>query len=188
MAEGIAVEGLIVDETLASYNLSPQEWHLNRNHQYSGIIAAALVFDATGRVLLLRRAAHDFVPGRWEPPGGSVDASDQSLAQACARELKEEAGLVARRVEGAVGEGYIFEDKGRKFHRFTLLVDVEEVDGGSVRVDPDEHSEWTWASAKEVAAEKMDDGREMPVTFHDVKETILEGIRLKQLLKSGQEQ
>jgi 8-oxo-dGTP pyrophosphatase MutT (NUDIX family) len=184
----MAAEGLIVDEALASYNLSPQEWHLDRNHQYSGIVAAALVFDATGRVLLLRRAAHDFVPGRWEPPGGSVDASDESLAQACARELREEAGLVARRVEGAVGEGFLFEDKGRKFHRFTLLVDVEDIDSGSVRVDPDEHSEWTWANADEVAAERMDDGREMPVTFPSVKETILEGLRLNQLRKGGRGQ
>jgi 8-oxo-dGTP diphosphatase len=54
------------------------------------IVGAALVRD--GRVLAGRRAAPAAAAGRWEFPGGKVDAGE-SERQALARELREELGI-----------------------------------------------------------------------------------------------
>lgn len=51
--------------------------------------------DASGRVLILRRAAGSTAGGRWCLPGGKVDYGD-TVEQSAARELAEETGLRAQ--------------------------------------------------------------------------------------------
>jgi 8-oxo-dGTP pyrophosphatase MutT (NUDIX family) len=58
-------------------------------------VARALV-ESDGRVLLVRRAAWDTLPGRWELPGGKVDRGER-LRVALAREVEEETGLMIAR-------------------------------------------------------------------------------------------
>jgi 8-oxo-dGTP pyrophosphatase MutT (NUDIX family) len=55
------------------------------------LVASVIVVDAGGLVLLAR---HHRYP-RWGPLGGHLDLGDASLRAAAARELFEEAGLVA---------------------------------------------------------------------------------------------
>lgn len=165
------------DDALAEYARPPTEWHQLRNNKYGGLVAGAIVFDTQGRVLILRRAAHDYLPGLWEPPGGSVDPTDQSLLHACVRELWEEAGLRTRRIMCVVGQGNEWNAGSKLFHRYTLLIEAHK---GEVRTDPEEHSEWKWATREEIIAERMEDGTLIPMTFPITKETLLEGIRLYQ--------
>jgi 8-oxo-dGTP pyrophosphatase MutT (NUDIX family) len=56
------------------------------------LVASVLVVDAGGLVLLARHRRY----GRWGPVGGHLDPGDSSLIAAAARELLEEARLVAR--------------------------------------------------------------------------------------------
>lgn len=58
----------------------------------SGLVVAA-VLEREGRLLLCRRPAHKRHGHMWEFPGGKLEAGE-SLADAAARELKEELDLV----------------------------------------------------------------------------------------------
>ena len=55
-------------------------------------VVRALI-ESEGRVLLVRRAHWDTLPGRWELPGGKVDRGEP-LREALAREVEEETGLM----------------------------------------------------------------------------------------------
>ena len=55
-------------------------------------VVRALI-ESEGRVLLVRRAHWDTLPGRWELPGGKVDRGEP-LLEALAREVEEETGLM----------------------------------------------------------------------------------------------
>ncbi|KAH6669776.1 NUDIX hydrolase domain-like protein [Halenospora varia] len=66
------------------------------------------------KILLLQRALHDSLPGRWEIPGGGCDDGDASILHGVARELWEEAGLEAVRIEAVVGENVGFISRSGK--------------------------------------------------------------------------
>jgi 8-oxo-dGTP diphosphatase len=55
-------------------------------------VVAAALYDGDGRVLIAERPAGKHMAGRWEFPGGKVNAGE-SEAEALARELREELGV-----------------------------------------------------------------------------------------------
>lgn len=60
-------------------------------------VAAGVLRDASGRILIAQRPAGRHAAGFWEFPGGKIQA-DESPLQALGRELAEELGI---RVEAA---------------------------------------------------------------------------------------
>ena len=60
-------------------------------------VVAGALFDPRGRVLIAQRPAGKHMAGRWEFPGGKIDAGESEL-DALRRELLEELGV---RLEGA---------------------------------------------------------------------------------------
>lgn len=58
------------------------------------VAVGGIAFDDQGRVLLIQRGRPPSA-GRWTIPGGRVE-SGETLAEACARELAEETGLVVQ--------------------------------------------------------------------------------------------
>lgn len=165
---------------------------------FSGLATSALVFDSRGRVLLLRRAQHDSMPGLWEPPGGAADpGTDKSVLEACGRELWEEAGLVARRAVRVLGvardapPGTVIWNRTRErcYVRLAFELEIEgmeqqrpEGDGGDndvqVKMDKDEHDAFVWVSEEEVRRGRVA-GVESPLelTFGGTREYILEAFR-----------
>jgi len=59
-------------------------------------VVAAVIFDATGRVLISQRPAGKPLAGYWEFPGGKLDAHE-TPRQALGRELREELGIDVQR-------------------------------------------------------------------------------------------
>jgi 8-oxo-dGTP diphosphatase len=104
------------------------------------VVGAAIL--ARGRVLLTRRGPRMSMPGKWEFPGGKVEADEAPLA-ALAREVAEELGL-----EIAVGD---FVGRGEALHdgrRIVLEVYEARATGGELRLV--EHEEHGWFDAAEI--------------------------------------
>lgn len=100
------------------------------------VVARAFVVRA-GRVLLLRRAVWDTMPGAWELPGGKVDP-DESVEAGLARELLEETGLVARACVPR-SEGLVRSPSGRR-----VLERFYDVSAGGRPVLSSEHDDLAW--------------------------------------------
>jgi 8-oxo-dGTP pyrophosphatase MutT (NUDIX family) len=118
-----------------------------------------VVHTAQREVLLLERAARS---GFWQSVTGSLDAPDEPLAAAAARELREETGLDAtagrlRRLPVA----YTFEIYQRWRHRFAPgvthntehLFSFELAERARVALAPQEHTAFAWLPWR-AAAEK----------------------------------
>ena len=74
-------------------------------------VVVAAIIEKDGKVLICRRAEGQAHEGKWEFPGGKVEAGE-SLADALARELQEELAI-----EASIGEEitrYEYEYPGRK--------------------------------------------------------------------------
>ncbi|KAI0148367.1 NUDIX hydrolase domain-like protein [Xylariaceae sp. FL1272] len=144
-------------------DLSLDKYKLNR-HAYmesypsprlNGICVGACVFDKSNRVLLVQRAAHDSMPLRWEIPGGACDKEDDSIMHGAVRELWEEAGLRAVSIDALIGQGYgFFSRRGLLVWKFAFIMTVETHD---VKLDPNEHQAFVWATEEEARAKKCGD-------------------------------
>lgn len=108
-------------------------WCMVRSAPCTGVV----IHDDAGRMLLARRARAPFL-GRWEMPGGFVDACEHP-ADAARREVREELGLELT-LTGLVGIYTV-----DSHHSGPLLAITWS---GTVTGDPDpdpaEVSEWRW--------------------------------------------
>lgn len=95
MDKKLIYRGRIIELTLETPTLPNGTWpELEIVHHPGG--AAAVALDDAGRVCLLRQYRHAAGGWVWELPAGKRDAGEDPQRTA-ARELEEEAGLIARR-------------------------------------------------------------------------------------------
>lgn len=73
-------------------------------------VVAAALYDKAGRVLIAERPAGKHMAGRWEFPGGKI-AADESEAQALARELHEELGVIVGPCHRFMSLSHAYEDR-----------------------------------------------------------------------------
>lgn len=73
-------------------------------------VAAAVIRDAAGKILIARRADTQHQGGLWEFPGGKVEA-DESVETALARELHEELGIVVDAARPLIKVRHDYPDK-----------------------------------------------------------------------------
>ena len=155
-------------------------------HQY--LVTGAIVFDQSdpNRVLLIQRAANDSMPNLWETPGGGCDAEDQTVLHSVARELWEEAGLVAKLIGPPVGDGYVFNTlTGNSVRKLSFIVKVDASNAGiAVRLDPLEHQHFLWATEQEVQDGSAGKTK-LEFTDADQKAVILEAFRVESTPEQG---
>jgi len=84
-------------------------------------VAAAVIEDGAGHVLLARRPSHLHQGGLWEFPGGKVEAGE-SVYEALTRELQEELGIQVTEARPLIRIPYDYPDR-------KVLLDVWRVTG-----------------------------------------------------------
>jgi ADP-ribose pyrophosphatase YjhB (NUDIX family) len=94
------------------------------------VAVGAFVFDRDGRVLLIERGKPPG-EGLWTVPGGRLDRGE-TLAQAVAREVREETGLIVE--VGALA--CVVERMGDDFH-FVILDYLARAIGGTLAAASD---------------------------------------------------
>jgi ADP-ribose pyrophosphatase YjhB (NUDIX family) len=110
----------------------------------------AIVFDGAGRVLLVERGRPPGA-GLWSIPGGRLEPRE-TLAQAVAREVREETGLIVE--VGALA--CVVERMGDDYH-FVLLDYFARVTGGTLAAASDARAA-RFVAIDEVAALPTTDG------------------------------
>ena len=87
-------EGMVWDVVRDTIDLGDAGTVRREYVRHPGAIAV-LALDEADRVLLLRQYRHPVGRELWEPPAGLLDVEGEDLVAAAARELAEEADLVA---------------------------------------------------------------------------------------------
>jgi 8-oxo-dGTP diphosphatase len=73
-------------------------------------VVAGALFDASGRVLIAQRPPGKALAGRWEFPGGKLQAGEAPYA-GLVRELREELGVEVRAAERLVRYSHAYPDR-----------------------------------------------------------------------------
>jgi ADP-ribose pyrophosphatase len=87
--------GMVWDLQCDTVDLGDGQTIVREYVAHSGAVGV-LALDDLDRVLLIRQYRHPVGMSLWEPVAGLLDVADESYVDAAARELVEEAGLVAR--------------------------------------------------------------------------------------------
>lgn len=108
------------------------------------IRVAAAVLQREGRLLVARRVAPDWLAGKWEFPGGKIEA-DESATECLVRELHEEFAITV-----SVGSHLITTE-----HAYPALrVELQAFHASWVRGEPVpvDHDRILWAQPEELSS------------------------------------
>jgi len=132
----------------------------------SSAVVAGVAVVHHGRVLAARRTRPQDAAGRWELPGGRVEAGE-SAESACVREVREELGCEVRVVRRLTGEQPLADGLALQVYEAAL------VEGDPV---PSEHDEIRWLSPEELdEVDWLDSDRPFVA---ELRERLLDGERL----------
>ena len=110
-----------------------------------------VLFDQHGHILILKRSKQSRTnPGKWELPGGKIDAAE-SFDAALKREVLEETGFEVI-IHTAAGTAMQESEEWRVIH----LMMIGSILSGGLAISK-EHEEYRWASPIEIEGlEKAD--------------------------------
>ncbi|KAF3014422.1 hypothetical protein E8E14_006690 [Neopestalotiopsis sp. 37M] len=165
-------------DVLARFQLSPKEF-IRQGKPKTDCLVAATVVTHGNKILLVQRSEHDFGGLCWEVPGGSCDDDDLSIMAAACRELWEEAGLRATVVVDFIDDVHLPSTDGLIWRKMTFLVDVDRIGPSEplVKLDPEEHQDFVWATEEDLLANRHGD---ITLTWmsEDQRQTILKAFTM----------
>lgn len=106
-------------------------------------VVSALIIQE-GKILLMRRAAHESFAGAYELPGGTVEEGE-THQETLAREILEETGLPVISIGALLGVSEFSSTSNTVARNFVYLVELEH---GGVTLS-DEHDEYCLVNPKE---------------------------------------
>jgi 8-oxo-dGTP diphosphatase len=104
----------------------------------------AAIFRQGDRVFIAKRHTHGSLPGKWEFPGGKLEAGE-TPEQGLKREIREEFGIPIK-VAGFYAES-IFEHQGERMELLGYLAKMLRED-----ITLNVHTEGKWVKIKELPA------------------------------------
>ncbi|MFE4538707.1 NUDIX hydrolase [Streptomyces scopuliridis] len=108
-------------------------------------VVGAVIPNTEGKVLLLHRAADDYLGGLWELPSGGVDEGE-TLTEALHREVTEETGLTVTAMGAYLGHFDYRSKSVKKTRQFNFTVTTTH---GGDTVKLTEHDAHLWADRTE---------------------------------------
>ena len=92
-------------------------------------VAAGVLRDSQGRVLIAQRPAGSHQEGWWEFPGGKLSL-DETPADALRRELAEELGIAVNRAEALITYAHVYPERKVNLH-VSLVLDYDGQPAGA---------------------------------------------------------
>lgn len=115
------------------------------------LVAAAALFDSSGRVLITQRPQSKQLGGLWEFPGGKVEPGE-APEQALSRELKEELDLT---VEPDSLDPFAFASHAYPDFHLLMPLYVATKFGGVIKLDPNAAADARWVKPAELPSVEM---------------------------------
>jgi phosphoglycolate phosphatase-like HAD superfamily hydrolase/ADP-ribose pyrophosphatase YjhB (NUDIX family) len=128
--------------------IHPLQRAAHREHRAPVATVGALIFDATGRVLMIRTQKWSNL---WGIPGGKIKWGERS-EDALRRELKEETGLDVADIEFVLVQDCIHSKEFYRDEHFLLLNYTCRTDGATAVRLNDEAREFRWATTADALA------------------------------------
>ncbi|KAH7113416.1 hypothetical protein EDB81DRAFT_586317, partial [Dactylonectria macrodidyma] len=112
-----------------------------------------------------------------------------TILHACARELREEAGLEVQSIEHVILDGagnkpgadFMNSTETRRYRKFSFEVKVDDM--GTVKLDPNEHQAFVWATEEEVKSQAIGD-RKIPLANPMMEKLLRVGFEMR---RAGEE-
>ncbi len=106
-----------------------------------GLIVHALIVNAKGEILLIRRSeTEDVLPGVWDIPGGTLEDGEDPK-EGATREVKEETDLEVKNPRLFHYTSNVDQEKNKQFVR---LIFSGECASSDIRLNPEDHDEYRW--------------------------------------------
>jgi len=110
-------------------------------------VAAHALIQKDGKYLVTRRSAmNDYMPLKWDVPGGGVDPGE-TMEKTLVREVKEETGLTINIRQVLHLYVNLAEFPKRQTFQAVYLCDYV---GGDIQLNPEEHDAYLWLNKEEM--------------------------------------